>query len=137
MITVRVNGTDRPYDGDPQMPLLWFLRDELGLTGTKYGCGMALCGACTVHVEGEAMRACQATMADVAGKSVVSIEGLSAEGDHRVQKAWLDHQVAQCGYCQGGQIMQAAALLSRTPAPTDAQIKAAIKAAGRRGRSHG
>jgi len=149
MITVRVNGTDRPYDGDPQMPLLWFLRDELGLTGTKYGCGMALCGACTVHVEGEAMRACQATMADVAGKSVVSIEGLSAEGDHRVQKAWLDHQVAQCGYCQGGQIMQAAALLSRTPAPTDAQIdaamagnlcrcgtynriKAAIKAAGRR-----
>jgi len=149
MITVRVNGTERSYEGDPRMPLLWFLRDELGLTGTKYGCGMALCGACTVHVEGEATRACMETMADVAGKSVVTIEGLAADGDHPVQKAWLDHQVSQCGYCQGGQIMQAAALLKHTPAPTDSEIdaamggnlcrcgtynriKSAIKAAGRR-----
>jgi isoquinoline 1-oxidoreductase alpha subunit len=149
MITVRINGTERRYDGDPRMPLLWFLRDELGLTGTKYGCGMALCGACTVHLEGEATQACQATMQDVAGKSVVTIEGLAARGDHPVQQAWLEHQVAQCGYCQGGQIMQAAALLARTPAPTDEQIdsamggnlcrcgtynriRTAIKAAGRR-----
>jgi isoquinoline 1-oxidoreductase alpha subunit len=149
MITVRINGTERRYEGDPRMPLLWFLRDELGLTGTKYGCGMALCGACTVHLEGEATQACQTTMQDVSGKSVVTIEGLSAGGDHPVQKAWIDHQVAQCGYCQGGQIMQAAALLNRTPAPTDDQIdtamagnlcrcgtynriRTAIKAAGRR-----
>jgi isoquinoline 1-oxidoreductase subunit alpha len=148
MITVRINGTDRPYDGDPAMPLLWFLRDELGLTGTKYGCGIAQCGACTVHLEGEATRACQATMQDVAGKSVTTIEGLSGNGEHPVQRAWVEHQVSQCGYCQGGQIMQAAALLKNTPAPTDEQIdsamggnlcrcgtynriKAAIKAVGR------
>lgn len=149
MITVRINGTERRYDGDPAMPLLWFLRDELGLTGTKYGCGIAMCGACTVHLEGEATRACQTAMQDVAGKSVVTIEGLAAKGDHPLQQAWIDHQVAQCGYCQGGQIMQAAALLKSTPAPTDEQIdsamggnlcrcgtynriKTAIKAAGRK-----
>lgn len=149
MITVRINGAERRYDGDPGMPLLWYLRDELGLTGTKYGCGMAMCGACTVHLEGEATRACATTMQDVAGKSVVTIEGLAASADHPLQKSWLEHQVSQCGYCQGGQIMQAAALLTSTPAPSDQQIdeamsgnlcrcgtynriKAAIRAAGRR-----
>jgi isoquinoline 1-oxidoreductase alpha subunit len=126
MITLHVNGTEHQYDGDPAMPLLWYLRDELGLTGTKYGCGIAQCGACTVHLEGDAVRACLATMQDVAGKSVMTIEGLSANGDHPLQAAWLEHQVAQCGYCQGGQIMQAAALLKTTPAPTDAQIDEAM-----------
>lgn len=149
MITLKVNGAERRYDGDPAMPLLWYLRDELGLTGTKYGCGIAQCGACTVHLDGAAVRACLATMQDVAGKSVVTIEGLSASGDHPLQLAWVAHQVSQCGYCQGGQIMQAAALLTATAAPTDAQIdeamggnlcrcgtynriKTAIKAAARR-----
>src|SRR5512141_2514817 len=115
MTSVTVNGRRYDVDLPDDTPLLWFLRDELGLTGTKYGCGMALCGACTVHLDGEATQACQATMQDVAGKSVVTIEGLAANGDHPLQKAWLEHQVAQCGYCQGGQIMQAAALLKRTP----------------------
>jgi len=149
MITLRVNGEERRFDGDPSTPLLWYLRDELGLTGTKYGCGIAECGACTVHLEGEATRACVTTMQNVAGKTVVTIEGLSRDGTHPVQRAWLQHQVPQCGYCQGGQIMQAAAFLARTPSPTDAQIdgamagnicrcgtytriRAAIKAAGRR-----
>jgi isoquinoline 1-oxidoreductase alpha subunit len=126
MITLRVNGVDRAFDGDPAMPLLWYLRDELGLTGTKYGCGMALCGACTVHVDGEAARACVTSVQDAAGKSVVTIEGLASAGDHPLQRAWLEHQVSQCGYCQGGQIMQAAALLKTTPAPTDEQIDAAM-----------
>jgi isoquinoline 1-oxidoreductase alpha subunit len=102
------------------------LRDELGLTGTKFGCGMALCGACTVHVEGQAMRACVIGVGNVAGKDVVTIEGLSADGSHPVQQAWRAHGVAQCGYCQSGQIMQAAALLKTTPAPTDAQIDDAM-----------
>jgi isoquinoline 1-oxidoreductase alpha subunit len=149
MITLRVNGVERRYTGDPAMPLLWYLRDELGLTGTKYGCGIAQCGACTVHVAGEATRACLATMQDVAGKAVVTIEGLSEHADHALQHAWLEHQVPQCGYCQSGQIMQAAALLATTPSPSDAQIdeamegnicrcgtytriRAAIKAAARR-----
>lgn len=126
MVTLRVNGTDRTFDGDPAMPLLWFLRDELGLTGTKYGCGLALCGACTVHVDGEAVRACVTPVEAAAGKAVVTIEGLSAAGDHPLQQSWLEHQVAQCGYCQGGQIMQAAALLRTTPSPTDADIDAAM-----------
>ncbi|MBP1605427.1 MAG: (2Fe-2S)-binding protein [Acidobacteria bacterium] len=126
MITLRINGTERTYDGDPAIPLLWYLRDELGLTGTKYGCGMALCGACTVHLDGEAVRACVTTVKDAAGKAVVTIEGLAAGGDHPLQRAWVEHQVAQCGYCQGGQIMQAAALLRSTPAPTDEQIDAAM-----------
>jgi isoquinoline 1-oxidoreductase alpha subunit len=149
MITLRVNGVERRYTGDPAMPLLWYLRDELGLTGTKYGCGIAQCGACTVHVAGEATRACLATMQDVAGKAVVTIEGLSEHADHALQRTWLEHQVPQCGYCQSGQIMQAAALLATTPSPSDAQIdqamegnicrcgtytriRAAIKAAARR-----
>jgi isoquinoline 1-oxidoreductase alpha subunit len=126
MITLRVNGVERTFDGDPAMPLLWYLRDELGLTGTKYGCGMALCGACTVHLDGEAVRACLTTLKDATGKAIVTIEGLSANGDHPLQRAWLDHQVAQCGYCQGGQIMQAAALLRNMPSPTDEQIDAAM-----------
>jgi isoquinoline 1-oxidoreductase subunit alpha len=111
MITMRVNGEEHRFDGDLSMPLLWYLRDELGLTGTKYGCGISQCGACTVHLEGQATRACLATMQDVAGKTVVTIEGLSQAGDHPLQRAWLQHQVPQCGYCQSGQIMQAAALL--------------------------
>jgi isoquinoline 1-oxidoreductase subunit alpha len=126
MLTLRVNGVDRAYDGDPAMPLLWYLRDELGLTGTKYGCGMALCGACTVHLDGEAVRACIASVQDAAGKAVVTIEGLDPAGEHPLQRAWLEHEVTQCGYCQGGQIMQAAALLRETPAPTGAQIDAAM-----------
>jgi isoquinoline 1-oxidoreductase alpha subunit len=126
MITLRVNGEQRRFDGDPSMPLLWYLRDELGLTGTKYGCGIAQCGSCTVHLEGEATRACLATMQDVAGKAVVTIEGLSRQGDHPLQRAWLQHQVTQCGYCQGGQLMQAAALLKTIPTPTDAQIDEAM-----------
>jgi isoquinoline 1-oxidoreductase alpha subunit len=126
MITLRVNGVERRFDGDPGMPLLWYLRDELGLTGTKYGCGIAQCGACTVHVDGDATRACITTMGDAAGKAVVTIEGLSVAGDHALQRAWATHQVPQCGYCQGGQIMQAAALLKATPKPTDAQIDEAM-----------
>jgi isoquinoline 1-oxidoreductase alpha subunit len=122
MIRLRVNGVERTFDGDPGMALLWYLRDELGLTGTKYGCGMALCGACTVHLNGEAKRACMMAVGDAAGQSVTTIEGLSADGSHPLQEAWRAHSVAQCGYCQSGQIMQAAALLAATPKPTDAQI---------------
>jgi isoquinoline 1-oxidoreductase alpha subunit len=126
MITLRINGRDHTFDGDPAMPLLWFLRDELGLTGTKYGCGLALCGACTVHLDGEAVRSCVTAVEDAVGKAVVTIEGLAAAGDHPLQRAWLEHQVAQCGYCQGGQIMQAAALLAATEDPTDDEIDAAM-----------
>lgn len=126
MITLRVNGVDRTFDGDSAMPLLWYLRDELGLTGTKYGCGISLCGACTVHLDGEAVRACVTSVKDAEGRAVVTIEGLDPAGDHPLQRAWLELQVAQCGYCQGGQIMQAAALLRGTAAPTDAQIDEAM-----------
>jgi isoquinoline 1-oxidoreductase subunit alpha len=126
MITLRVNGMDRTFGGDPAMPLLWYLRDELGLTGTKYGCGLALCGACTVHVDGEAVRACVTSVKDAEGAAVVTIEGLDPAGNHPLQRSWLELQVAQCGYCQGGQIMQAAALLRGTPAPSDAQIDEAM-----------
>lgn len=126
MLTLTVNGRERRFDGDPSMPLLWFLRDVLGLTGTKYGCGVAVCGACTVHVDGEAARACMTAMADVAGRAVVTIEGLSAEGTHPVQVAWREVNAPQCGYCQSGQIMQAAALLASTPRPTDAQVDDAM-----------
>jgi isoquinoline 1-oxidoreductase alpha subunit len=126
MIRLRVNGTDRTFDGDPATPLLWYLRDELGLTGTKFGCGLALCGACTVHLDGQAMRACVLGVGNAEGKSVVTIEGLSADGMHPVQQAWRAVDVAQCGYCQSGQIMQAAALLKTTPAPTDQQIDDAM-----------
>ena len=122
MIRLTVNGVERSFDGDPGTPLLWYLRDELRLTGTKYGCGIAQCGACTVHLDGEAVRACVTAVGDVAGKRVTTIEGLSADGNHPAQQAWRALTVAQCGYCQSGQIMQAAALLSATPKPTDAQI---------------
>jgi len=126
MVNVRVNGQERTFDGDASMPLLWFLRDQLGLTGTKYGCGVALCGACTVHLDGEAVRACGVVMSDVAGKSVVTIEGLDPKGEHIVQVAWRSLGVPQCGYCQTGQIMQAAALLKQKPAPTDEDIDGAM-----------
>jgi isoquinoline 1-oxidoreductase alpha subunit len=126
MVSVHVNGQVRSFDGDSSMPLLWYLRDELGLTGTKFGCGVALCGACTVHVNGEAVRACSIAMSDVADKSVVTIEGLDPKGEHPVQVAWRNVSVPQCGYCQAGQIMQAAALLAKTPAPTDKQIDEAM-----------
>jgi isoquinoline 1-oxidoreductase subunit alpha len=126
MVSVHVNGQARSFDGDTSMPLLWYLRDELGLTGTKFGCGVALCGACTVHVNGEAVRACAIAMSDIADKSVVTIEGLDPKGEHPVQVAWRNIGVPQCGYCQAGQIMQAAALLAKTPAPTDQQIDEAM-----------
>lgn len=117
-----VNGTVRSYDGDPDMPLLWFLRDDLRLTGTRFGCGAGLCGACTVHVDGRAVRSCQTAMRTLSGTRVTTIEGLSAEGNHPLQRAWATHNVPQCGYCQSGQIMQAASLLSTTPNPTDQDI---------------
>jgi len=122
MIKLQVNGQERSFDGDAAMPLLWYLRDELGLTGTKFGCGIAQCGACTIHLDGEATRACQTAVSEAAGKQVVTIEGLHPQGDHAVQKAWRAQNVAQCGYCQTGQIMQAVALLKQTPNPTDDDI---------------
>jgi isoquinoline 1-oxidoreductase alpha subunit len=127
MIKLKVNGTSRQFDGDPEMPLLWFLRDQLELTGTKYGCGEGLCGACTVHLNGAAVRSCQTPMQSAAGKSVVTIEGLHPSGEHPVQRAWMQANVPQCGYCQSGQIMQAAALLKQKSKPTDADIDAAMK----------
>src|SRR5919108_6386762 len=126
MVNVRVNGQDKSYDGDPSMPLLWFLRDELGLTGTKFGCGQALCGACTVHVDNQAVRSCITAMQDVDGRSVTTIEGLDANGNHPMQKAWRNANVPQCGYCQSGQIMQAAALLAEKSNPTDEDIDQAM-----------
>jgi isoquinoline 1-oxidoreductase alpha subunit len=126
MVTLSVNGQQRSFDGDPSMPLLWYLRDELGLTGTKYGCGIAACGACTVLVDGEAVRSCQTAVSDGAGKAVTTIEGLDPNGQHPLQKAWIANAVPQCGYCQTGQIMQAAALLKQTPNPTDDDIDSAM-----------
>ena len=123
MIKVTVNGQDHSWDGDPSLPLLWYLRDEVGLTGTKFGCGKALCGACTVHIEGQAARSCITAMSDVADQKVVTIEGLDAHGDHPVQKAWREANVPQCGYCQAGQIMQASALLKDNPHPSDDEIR--------------
>lgn len=125
MVQLKVNGVTRKFEGDPEMPLLWYLRDMLEMTGTKYGCGMGLCGACTVHVDGKAVRSCQTTMANAAGKSVVTIEGL--KGQHPLQKAWMAASVPQCGYCQSGQIMQAASLLKEHAKPTDAQIDEAMQ----------
>lgn len=119
--SLTINGSSVSIDAPGETPLLWVLRDELNLTGTKFGCGVASCGACTVHIDGEAARACQVALADVWGE-VVTIEGLSREALHPVQEAWVRNQVAQCGYCQPGQIMQAAALLAEIPEPTDAQI---------------
>lgn len=126
MIQLDVNGTLRRYEGDPEMPLLWFLRDELQLTGSKFGCGMGLCGACTVHINAEPIRSCSIKMSDAAGKQITTIEGLSANGDHPVQRAWQEAAVPQCGYCQAGQIMQAAALLKRKPKPSDQDIDEAM-----------
>ena len=123
MVTLKVNGQSHSYDGDPSVPLLWVLRDEIGLTGTKFGCGEALCGACTVHLDGQAVRSCGVAVSDAAGHEIVTIEGLDPHGDHPVQKAWREANVPQCGYCQAGQIMQAAALLKQTPKPSDDQIR--------------
>jgi isoquinoline 1-oxidoreductase alpha subunit len=122
MVTLNVNGTNHTYDGDPSVPLLWVLRDELGMTGTKYGCGIGLCGACTVHIGGEAVRSCEITAADAAGKTIVTIEGLDPNGDHYVQKAWRQAQAPQCGYCHAGQIMQASAMLAANKKPAEAEV---------------
>ena len=119
---VKVNQQDRSYDGDPDMPLMWYLRDELALTGTKFGCGAGLCGACTVHLDGKAVRSCVVSMKDVAGHAVTTNEGLSPDGNHPVQKAWRAENVPQCGYCQPGQIMNAAALIAEKSKPTDDDI---------------
>jgi isoquinoline 1-oxidoreductase subunit alpha len=127
MVTLTVNGTVRMFDGDEDMPLLWYLRDDLRLTGTRFGCGAGLCGACTVHLDGTAVRACQTPLKSLNNKKVVTIEGLSPNGTHPVQSAWEQHNVAQCGYCQTGQIMQAASLLTRTPNPSDADIDRAMQ----------
>jgi isoquinoline 1-oxidoreductase alpha subunit len=124
MITFTVNGKQHRLDVEPEMPLLWVIRDELGLTGTKFGCGISMCGACTVHVNGEAVRSCGMVVGDVAGKSVTTIEGLSPDSKHPVQQAWLAEDVPQCGYCQSGQIMAAAAFLKEHPQPSDADIDA-------------
>lgn len=121
-IRVRVNGADHTLEVDPEMPILWAIRDVIGLTGTKYGCGQALCGACVVHVDGEAVRSCVTPIRRAIGKSITTIEGLSPDGSHPLQKAWVDVAVPQCGFCQAGQIMTAAALLSKKPKPTDAEI---------------
>ena len=124
--TLTINGRSTTVDAEPDTPLLWVLRDDLDLTGTKYGCGIGACGACTVHLDGVAVRSCQTTLQMAVGKEITTIEGLSKEGDHPVQRAWIQHQVPQCGYCQSGQIMSAAALLARTPNPDDAQIDEAM-----------
>src|SRR5579864_6205359 len=126
MITLNLNGRNTSVDVDADMPLLWVLRDIVGLTGTKYGCGMALCGACTVHLEGQAVRSCVMPVSAVADKRVTTIEGLATDSSHPVQRAWIELDVPQCGYCQSGQIMSAAALLARTPQPSDADIDAAM-----------
>jgi isoquinoline 1-oxidoreductase alpha subunit len=126
MIELNINGKDAHVDVDADTPLLWVLRDTLGLTGTKFGCGMALCGACTVHLDGAPIRSCVTPASAVAGKKITTIEGLSSDRSHPVQKAWIELDVPQCGYCQSGQIMSAVALLTQTPQPTDEQIDAAM-----------
>jgi isoquinoline 1-oxidoreductase subunit alpha len=126
MANLRINGRDVAVDADPDTPLLWVIRDHINLTGTKFGCGAGLCGACTVHLDGAAIRSCITPLADVEGAEITTIEGLSADGSHPVQQAWLAEQVPQCGYCQPGMIMAAAALLADTPQPSDADIDAAM-----------
>ena len=126
MIQLKINGVEHSFAGEPEMPLLWYLRDELGLTGTKFGCGVGLCGACTVHQNGEAIRSCVTAMRGVAGMEITTIEGLAQNGLHPVQKAWMHFNVPQCGYCQPGQIMQAVALLSHKHQPSDQEIEAAM-----------
>ncbi len=123
---LNVNGQDQEVNAPADMPLLWVLRDLMGLTGTKYGCGMSLCGACTVHVDGKAVRSCSTPVSAAAGKRITTIEGLSKDGSHPVQRAWAEIDVVQCGYCQPGQIMSAVALLKERPKPTDADIDAAL-----------
>jgi aerobic-type carbon monoxide dehydrogenase small subunit (CoxS/CutS family) len=125
-INLNINGKQQSVDVDPKTPVLWVLREHLNLVGTKYGCGIAQCGACTIHLEGTAVRSCSLPVSAVANKKITTIEGLSENGDHPVQRAWLEHDVAQCGYCQAGQIMSAAALLKANPNPTDAQIENAM-----------
>jgi isoquinoline 1-oxidoreductase alpha subunit len=122
MIVLTVNGTRHEIDVEPETPLLWVLRDDIGLTGTKYGCGIAQCGACTVHVEGQPVRSCSLAVGDANGTTITTIEGLSPDGDHPVQRAWIAEDVPQCGYCQSGQIMAAVAFLNAIPKPTDADI---------------
>ena len=124
--TLTVNGDAHEVDAPPDMPLLWVLRDLIGLTGTKYGCGIAECGACTVHLDGEAVRSCITPVSAVESREVTTVEGLSADGSHPVQQAWLEEEVPQCGYCQPGQVMSAAALLGETPEPTDEEIDSAM-----------
>ena len=126
MVKLKVNGVERTFDGGPSMPLLWYLRDILGLTGTKFGCGMALCGACTVHQNGNAIRSCITPVSAAAGTEIRTIEDISANGLHPVQKAWMEANVPQCGYCQSGQIMQAISLLKSNPHPSDDQIDEAM-----------
>ncbi len=126
MIQLNINGRSHQVDVEPDTPLLWVLRDNLGLTGTKYGCGIAQCGSCTVHVNGEPVRSCNMPISDIAGKKVTTIEGLSANSSHPLQKAWIAAEVPQCGYCQSGQIMSAAALLARNKNPSDADINSAM-----------
>jgi len=125
-IKLTINGAEQTVDVDPNTPVLWVLRDHLNLVGTKYGCGMAQCGACTIHLDGNAVRSCTLPVSTVANKKIVTIEGLSENGDHPVQQAWIEHDVAQCGYCQAGQIMSAAALLKKKPKPTDEEILSAM-----------
>jgi isoquinoline 1-oxidoreductase subunit alpha len=125
-ISFTLNGNAQTVDVSPDMPLLWVLRDTLNMTGTKFGCGMALCGACTVHINGEATRSCITPVSSIAGKTITTIEGLSPDGNHPLQQAWIEEDVPQCGYCQSGQIMSAAALLSKKPSPTDADIDDAM-----------
>ena len=126
MTSLEVNGKKYDVDASPDMPLLWVIRENLGLTGTKFGCGLGQCGACTVHVDGTATRSCTTQAAAAAGKKITTIEGLSPTSSHPLQRAWIEEQVPQCGYCQSGQIMSAAALLAKTPKPTEAQIDAAM-----------
>ncbi|WP_375444508.1 (2Fe-2S)-binding protein [uncultured Fibrella sp.] len=127
MIKLTINNQPQTLDVDPDMPLLWAIRDVVGLTGTKFGCGIAQCGACTVHLDGAPIRSCSVPVSAVAGQKITTIEGLSKNADHPVQKAWIEHQVPQCGYCQSGQIMSAVALLKQIPRPTDADIDAAMQ----------
>ena len=123
---LKINGKQKEVDVDPDTPILWVLRDHLKLVGTKYGCGVAMCGACTVHVDGSAVRSCQIPISSIGGKAITTIEGLSENADHPLQKAWLEVDVPQCGYCQAGQIMNAASLLERNPKPTDSEIESAM-----------
>jgi len=127
MIKFKLNGQEQSFDGDPSMPLLWYVRDIAGLSGTKFGCGMGLCGACTVHRNGKAVRSCSTPMSGVSGQEIVTIEAIAGPGGlHPVQKAWIENSVPQCGYCQSGQIMQAIALLAETPKPSDTEIENAM-----------